>query len=123
MLDFKLCSIFVFLMFALGCGSSNDDSNQSELQALVGVISSVQEKSSHPSPAKTLFEKVPPMPELKRYAAIQFEIIGSPSVSGDTAKVNVKATDQSGKDIGTAIWSLKKSANGWMLSDSPIPTL
>jgi len=123
MFDLKLCSILVLLMFALGCGSSDNNSNQSELQVLAGVISSVQEKSSHPSPAKTLFEKVPPIPELKLYAALQFELIGSPSVSGDTAKVNVKATDQSGKDLGTAIWSLKKSANGWMLSDSPIPTL
>jgi hypothetical protein len=112
--------VFFSLLLATGCGSDSPG-GQSENQAIAGVIASVQEKSSHPTPAKALFVAVPEKNLLNRYAAMQFEMSGSPSVSGDSAKVSVKATDEAGADKGTKTWSLKKSASGWMIAEAPLP--
>ena len=119
-----LCRIPVFLalLLTVGCGGSGDSVKDDD-SASVKMFLEGYEDIREPRFIGRHFAagKVPPKPELAKYAKHGIEIVGTPRVQGSSANVQVKIFDAKGKEVGTKEWTLVKDGTAWKLESAPQP--
>ncbi|MBU6295709.1 MAG: hypothetical protein KJS91_13590 [Planctomycetes bacterium] len=59
--------------------------------------------------------------EHKRYIGFSYQLEGSPAVSGDSAKANVKITPNEGSASATKEWLFALDKGTWKIKDAPLP--
>ena len=116
-------SALVLTGFA-GCGSQKGPSYGSdEGRKIAIIIDSLADDVSNTKTFQGHFASgsLPKSAEMKVFAKCQFEIVGSPSISGDTAttKVAVRDTTNS-KDVGEFEWTFVKEGNSWKIKSAPV---
>jgi hypothetical protein len=60
--------------------------------------------------------------DVKRYGNYMYEVVGAPSVSGDTATAKVKMREnRSGDTHGPLEWTFVKEGDAWKIKSAPLP--
>lgn len=134
--------VFVLAMFAFaGCGETpqvtTDVSSTDSPLMLASIVESFSDKVGSPQFIAAFADGSSPTPDQeKSYHNMTFEVVETPYVSGDTAKVKVKVIPMvrkkrspskgNGEDGGSSSgernveWTLVKTKDGWKIKNAPV---
>jgi hypothetical protein len=121
----RISVVFTALgLFLLSTGCGEGPKEQTDGEAVVGVLSSFADQASNPKTLKVYFAdgKAPPDGELMKYKNKGYEVVGQPRASGGTVTARVKVTDETkGGELGEADWTFVKAGDKWKLESAPLP--
>lgn len=116
-----------------GCGDAPTP-GQEEDQQVATVVSGVNDAAGDEETFKSLFVSGNAPEDRSKYFSSAIEVVGTPEVTGDTAKAVVKISqgssesegknsDPKAKDVGSGevTWTLKKEGETWKIQDAPLP--
>jgi hypothetical protein len=114
-----LCSLLM-----TGCGQSSgdtplgaDDAGKVEL-----LVSMVNDDKSTGSVLSRHFAKGSVPKDLKKYPRYTYDVVGKPTLNGDTATAKVKLTAEiGGKEAGDQEWTFVKEGDAWKIKSAPLP--
>ena len=109
----------------LGCGGSEKfgppTGDEAEIRALVAQMG---DASGNAKSFKEYFASgatVPTDKERERYRKYLYDMMKSPSISGDTAKIQVRVRDDEKGPLGTVEWAFVKEGGKWKAKSAPMP--
>lgn len=106
-----------------GCGGGDEKHEQSQREALDGVLSSFSDQASNPKSLKVWFTdgKAPADKDLKAYQNKMYMVADEPTVDGTTATASVQITNEkTGSEIGKLTWTFAKDGEKWKIVSAPL---
>src|SRR5262245_37485329 len=123
-----LLPLILFGMIALtGCqgAAKNDGPPVEDKDLLRSLVTQMPHASRDPARFQAFFAKdaaAPPESERGKYSRLYFNQTGTASVTGNTAVLKVKVTnDESSTPLGTVSWTFVKEGEQWKLKSAPLP--
>ncbi len=110
------------LIVLAGCGG-DEKREQSQKEALEGVLSSFGDQASNPKTLKVYFSdgKAPAEKDLKAYQNKSYMVTEEPKVEGGIVTACVKVTDEKdGKELGTFTWTFTRDGEKWKIESAPL---
>ncbi len=121
-----------FLAASSGCGSAIE-AGSSEQDQVVAAVMCLNDRAMGEADFKAAFVDGAVPENRADYFSSAIEVVGFPSLSGSEATILVKVSQGNSssegvkglkaKKIGSGevTWKLKKEAEGWKITDAPIP--
>jgi len=107
----------------VGCGKSAPEAG-GDVDTIQKLVQSLPDRASNPKVFKDFFVdgSAPSDKDRPSFSKYQLKSGGRPTVSGDTATMNVVFYDDTaGKDVGTTTWTFAKQGDKWKIKTAPLP--
>jgi len=124
----------VVLFSAVGCGSNHRDS-LSESQVVNATVAALGDAAMSEESFASVFASGAAPSSREAYATCNYEVIGTPSISGEDATADVQVTtgfvdgsqgDNAARKSGgeretrNVTWTLTKEGTEWKIKDAPL---
>lgn len=123
----RLCAVFFVLVLLFGCGSKSavPDRGSPEGQEIAKKMDGLVEDKGRPEKYKFYFVKGAEPANaaaVKKFASMDYDLLGPPSVSGGTATATVQVRKaDAGESLGKVEWTFVKEGSGWLIKSAPLP--
>src|SRR5262245_6181421 len=111
----------LFMISVVGCGgkATEDGPPEGDVALLRSLVSQVPDATGNAKTFRTYFAKDAAVPAdgiRQRFAKLNFKVVGTPAVSGDTATAQVSVREMGAAEpIGQVEWAFAKEGEQWKL--------
>jgi hypothetical protein len=109
-----------------GCpgGGTGRDFGSPEGKAIADQLDGLVEDKGRKEKYQLYFVKgvEPKGADVKKFASHEYQLVGTPSISGDTATARIEVRKEDTRDtVGQVEWTFAREGNAWKIKTYPVP--